>query len=105
MQLAHDADLQGRWDSIGADFFETAKSVRAIAREHGLSETAIRKMAKKRGWIRPELPAPNRSGYALTRALTACLLMERDQAERDRKFVQAMVALGASSDAARDAMG
>jgi len=40
------------WPTIEADYRAGVKSVRQIAREHGLSETAIRKRAKSEGWAR-----------------------------------------------------
>jgi len=40
------------WPTIEADFRAGIKSIRQIAREHGLSETAIRKRAKAEDWTR-----------------------------------------------------
>lgn len=40
------------WPTIEADYRAGVKAVRQIAREHGLSETAIRKRAKAEGWTR-----------------------------------------------------
>lgn len=40
------------WPTIEADYRAGVKSVRQIAREHGLSEAAIRKRAKGEGWSR-----------------------------------------------------
>lgn len=40
------------WEAIEADYSAGMKSVSAIAREHGLTEGAIRKRAKKHGWQR-----------------------------------------------------
>lgn len=40
------------WPTIEADYRAGVKSVRQIAREHGLSEAAIRKRAKGEGWTR-----------------------------------------------------
>lgn len=40
------------WPTIEADYRAGVKFVRQIAREHGLSETAIRKRAKAEGWTR-----------------------------------------------------
>ena len=40
------------WPTIEADSRAGVKSVRQIAREHGLSEAAIRKRAKSDGWTR-----------------------------------------------------
>jgi transposase-like protein len=40
------------WPTIEADYRAGIKSVRQIAREHGLSEAAIRKRAKGEGWTR-----------------------------------------------------
>lgn len=40
------------WPTIEADYRAGVKSVRQIAREHGLLEAAIRKRAKLEGWTR-----------------------------------------------------
>lgn len=40
------------WDSIEIDYLAGIKSIRAIASEFDCSEGAIRKKAKKEGWIR-----------------------------------------------------
>lgn len=40
------------WPTIEADYRAGIKSIRQIAREHGLSETAIRKRAKSEDWTR-----------------------------------------------------
>lgn len=40
------------WERIGAEYRAGVKSIREIARAHGISETAIRKRAKKEGWKR-----------------------------------------------------
>lgn len=40
------------WPTIEADFRAGIKSIRQIAREHGLSEAAIRKRARIEGWAR-----------------------------------------------------
>ncbi len=40
------------WEAIEAEFSAGAKSVNAIAKDHGISETAIRKRAKRDGWQR-----------------------------------------------------
>lgn len=42
------------WRQIGTAFQTTRKSTREIAREHGISEAAIRKRAKQHNWTRPE---------------------------------------------------
>jgi len=40
------------WPTIEADYRAGIKSVRQIAREHGLSEAAIRKRANRENWSR-----------------------------------------------------
>ncbi len=40
------------WEAIEAEFSAGAKSVRAIAGDHGVAESAIRKRAKRDGWQR-----------------------------------------------------
>ncbi len=46
------------WDAIERDYREGGVSVRAVARRHGLSESAVRQRAKAHGWQRPAGPAP-----------------------------------------------
>jgi hypothetical protein len=41
------------WIKIGDEFQKTLKSIRGIARDNGVSDTAVRKEAKRRGWVRP----------------------------------------------------
>ncbi|NDZ11497.1 hypothetical protein C7T35_01375 [Variovorax sp. WS11] len=43
---------QPHWPTIEADYRAGVKSIRQIAREHGISETAIRKRAKAEQWAR-----------------------------------------------------
>jgi hypothetical protein len=42
------------WAEIERDYRTSSMSVREIARWYGITETAIRKRAKKDGWTRPE---------------------------------------------------
>lgn len=42
------------WIQIGDAYCNETVSIRALAKRHGLSDTAIRKEAKKRGWSRPD---------------------------------------------------
>ncbi|AIU88322.1 terminase small subunit [Pectobacterium odoriferum] len=42
------------WESIKRDYAAGQLSIRAIAELHGVSDTAIRKSAKKEGWTKPE---------------------------------------------------
>ncbi|WP_219951448.1 terminase small subunit [Dickeya zeae] len=42
------------WEPIKRDYCAGELSIRAIAERHGVSDTAIRKMAKKEGWPKPE---------------------------------------------------
>ena len=42
------------WIQIGEAFRETLLSIRDISRQHGVSDTAVRKRAKKEGWTRPD---------------------------------------------------
>lgn len=44
------------WAEIERDYRTSSMSVREIARWYGITETAIRKRAKKDGWARPEKP-------------------------------------------------
>jgi predicted transcriptional regulator len=43
------------WIQIGDAFRNTRKPIREIARDNGISDTAIRKEAKKRKWSRPDV--------------------------------------------------
>ena len=42
------------WIQIGEAYRTTDRKIREIARAHGISDTAIRKEAKKRKWSRPD---------------------------------------------------
>jgi hypothetical protein len=46
------------WIQIGEAFRNTAKPIREIAREHGISDAAIRKKAKGQGWSRDAANQP-----------------------------------------------
>lgn len=48
------------WTAIGEAVTKSLKSIRQIARENGLSDTAIRKEIKRRGWTRPTALAERR---------------------------------------------
>jgi hypothetical protein len=48
------------WIQIGDAYCNKPQSIRALAKEFGLSDTAIRKEAKKRGWTRPDANQPPR---------------------------------------------
>lgn len=48
------------WIQIGDAYCNETLSIRALAKRHGLSDTAIRKEAKKRGWARPDANQPPR---------------------------------------------
>lgn len=48
------------WIQIGDAYCNETVSIRALAKRHGLSDTAIRKEAKKRGWMRPDANQPPR---------------------------------------------
>lgn len=48
------------WIQIGDAYCNETLSIRALAKRHGLSDTAIRKEAKKRGWTRPDANEPPR---------------------------------------------
>lgn len=53
MQDARDTSADSpHWPTIEADYRAGVKSIRQIAREHGLSETAIRKRARADDWTR-----------------------------------------------------
>lgn len=40
------------WDAIERDFRAGSRAVTSIAGEHGITEGAIRKRAKRDGWVR-----------------------------------------------------
>ncbi|KHN91527.1 hypothetical protein KKH3_15540 [Pectobacterium actinidiae] len=42
------------WETIERKYREGALSIRALAREHGISDATIRKRAKLQGWEKPE---------------------------------------------------
>jgi hypothetical protein len=44
------------WISIGEAVQKTLKPIKQIAREWGVSDTAVHKQMKKQGWRRPEAP-------------------------------------------------
>jgi hypothetical protein len=44
------------WISIGDEITKTLKPIRQIAREYGVSDTAVRKVMEKRNWTRPQQP-------------------------------------------------
>jgi hypothetical protein len=49
------------WISIGEAVQKTLKPIKQIAREWGVSDTAVHKRMKKQGWVRPEAPeAPSK---------------------------------------------
>jgi hypothetical protein len=48
------------WVRIGEVYCKELLSIRAIAKQFGLSDTAVRKEAKKRGWERPGAPTEPR---------------------------------------------
>jgi transposase-like protein len=53
-------DYSTDWIQIGEAYCNETVSIRALAKRHDLSDTAIRKEAKKRGWIRPDANLPPR---------------------------------------------
>lgn len=73
------------WVQIGDAYCNEPLSIRALAKRFGLSDTAIRKEAKKRGWARPDAnlapcepeckpqrePEQTRSAAAIKRTLAA----------------------------------
>lgn len=46
------------WVQIGEAFRSESLSIRALAKKFGVSDTAIRKEAKKQGWSRPDANEP-----------------------------------------------
>jgi hypothetical protein len=48
------------WVSIGEVYCTELVSIRALAKNFGVSDTAVRKEAKKRGWTRPDANQPPR---------------------------------------------
>jgi|GEM_PF-5119014 len=44
------------WSAIQAAYFENRCSIRALALAHNLTEGAIRKRAKRGGWVRTDRP-------------------------------------------------
>lgn len=48
------------WAAIEAEYTKTHKSVRELGRWFSISDTAIRKRAKEKGWKRPAAPGSHR---------------------------------------------
>jgi hypothetical protein len=46
------------WNQIGEVYSTGALSIRALAKKFGVSDTAVRKEAKKRKWLRPDANQP-----------------------------------------------
>ena len=62
----HQQKTSPSWEAIERDFRNGVRAVTAIAQEHGITEGAIRKRAKRDGWVRdasnpnaPKVQAPN----------------------------------------------
>ena len=97
MQKAHIEGPGVDWQKIAAELYGTTKSIRSIANAVGVSETAIRKHAKRHGWSRPSAVAhaEARGVTLLAGSLEAQLAKVDSVIERSRRFVAAMVQLGA----------
>lgn len=92
------------WSKVAEDYYHTTKSIRAIAIKHGISDTAIRKHAKLHGWRRPSAVslASARRVSVLSHAIEVQLATVDSVIERSRRFVAAMIQLGAEpADIAR----
>lgn len=48
------------WDAVRAEYESTSTSLRELASPHGITETAIRKRARKGGWVRGGITATKR---------------------------------------------
>jgi hypothetical protein len=85
------------WGRVATEFYDTTKSIRLIAQAVGVSDTAIRKHAKRHGWHRPSAVAhaETRGVSHLGDALEAQLANVDSVIERSRRFVAAMIQLGA----------
>jgi hypothetical protein len=78
------------WIQIGEAYCQETLSIRALGKKFGVSDTAVRKEAKKRGWIRPDAnqqprepdceptrePSQTRSPDAIRRTLAALPISE-----------------------------
>jgi hypothetical protein len=98
MQNVHTENQEGvDWTSVAAEFYDTTKSIRSIARSAGISETAIRKHAKRHGWHRPSAiaHADERGVSRLAGAIESELANVDGVIERSRRFIAAMIQLGA----------
>lgn len=106
MQKAHtEIQEQVDWSGIASDFHNSTKSLRAIARDFGVSDAAVRKHAKRCGWHRPSaVGAVDRDTSTLANALAAQLASVDSVIERSRRFVAAMVQLGAEPSAIAGAL-
>jgi hypothetical protein len=82
------------WAGVSKRYFTTDESVRAIAREFGITEAAIRKHATERGWIRPSKASPEDVGR-LASSLALAMISIDGVSRRAKCFVGAMVKLDA----------
>jgi hypothetical protein len=98
MQQPHnEADRAVDWGLVANEFYDSIKSIRSIGRAFGVSDAAIRKHAKRHGWHRPSAVAhANARGVShLADALQSQLASVDSVIERSRRFVAAMIQLGA----------
>jgi hypothetical protein len=78
------------WVAVEADYRETRRSIREIARSRGLSDGAIRKKAKAEGWTRPDMKkvrGAHREVKAAAAALAAPATEPEDLIERGRDII------------------
>jgi hypothetical protein len=82
------------WAKVSDRYFKSGDSVRAIARDFGITEAAIRKHAIERGWIRPSKASPEDVGR-LASSLALAMISIDGVTKRAKCFVAAMVKLDA----------
>jgi hypothetical protein len=109
MQKSHTAlDRCVDWERIATAFYTTNRSFRSIAADAGVSHTAIAKHAKRHGWCRPSRGGPRalETGVSLlARAAEAQLAKIDGVQERSRRFIAAMIQLGAKSGNIAEVLG
>jgi hypothetical protein len=107
------------WVAVRDEYRQNAGSVRSLARQFNVSDTAIRKRARAEKWVRAATvdgsrePGKPNSWRLLTGRLDAIAValsatfegMPEDSRAGDRRYVAAMVCLGAAHASIAAALG
>jgi hypothetical protein len=83
------------WTGVSDQYFKSDKSLRSIAREFGITDTAIRKHAADRGWVRPDKAGGTEDIGRLASSLALAMISIDGVSNRSKRFVSAMVKLNA----------